>query len=141
MLMPEVAAGASFRPNEVPAQIWRAGQEFTQWDSDDGMNKTAHLSGLLLATDQRLIFLVKKNMLSKNYVIKESMEYGNIANWRITQLMRVRSLQVDLSQGRDRRQVFHNLYEVDPMTLKALTPQTVQQVQELLGRLRSTASR
>lgn len=83
--------------------------------------------------------MVKKNILSKNYVAKDSMEYNNIASWKITQLMRVKSLHVDLLQGRDRRQVFHNFYEVDPMTLKAQNPQTVQQAQELLGRLKSAA--
>jgi hypothetical protein len=94
---------------------------------------------VLIATDQRLIFVQEKGVFGKSYKPLESMEYREIVNWRLGQTMRIRSLQVDVAQGRDRRRVFNNLSEVDPSTLNTVAPWTLDQVKELLGRLKGAA--
>jgi len=78
-------------------------------------------------------------VFGKSYRPLESVEYREIVDWKLGQTFRVRSLQVDVAQGRDRRKVFNNLSEVDPMTLNVLTPWTLDQVKELLGRLKGAA--
>ena len=131
MLMPQIASAAALRPNERLVQVWRAGLETTIMDPEDGPSNT-NLSGVLLATDQRLIFMQKKNILSSKYSITENLEYGNIASWKVRHLLRVKNLQIDLFQGRDRQKVFNNLCEVDPGTLSALQPWTAENLHSLL---------
>jgi len=139
MLIPQVAAAAMLRPNERTAQVWRAGLEQDYVAGDDDESGTFNVSGVLIATDQRLIFVQEKGVFGKSYKPLESMEYREIVNWKLGQTMRIKSLQVDVSQGRHRRKVFNNLSEVDPMTLNTLTPWTLDQVKQLLGSLKSAA--
>lgn len=139
MLMPQVASAAMLRPNERAVQAWRAGLEQDSYDPEEGEHGTFNISGVLIATDQRLIFVQEKGVFSKSYRPLDSMEYREIVNWKLGQTMRIRSLQVEVAQGRNRRKVFNNLSEVDPMTLNALTPWSLDQVKDLLGRLKSTA--
>ncbi|HQQ25350.1 MAG TPA: PH domain-containing protein, partial [Methanomassiliicoccales archaeon] len=111
MLMPQVASAAMLRPNERPVQVWRAGLEKDSYDPEENEHGTFNLNGVLIATDQRLVFVQEKGMFGKSYKPLESIEYREIANWRLGQTMRIRSLQVDVAQGRDRRKVFNNLSE------------------------------
>ena len=101
---------------------------------DDGRTRL-----VLIATDQRLIFVQEKGLFGKSYRALESIEYREIANWKLGQTIRVRSLRVDVAQGRDRHKVFNNILEADPMTLNTLAPWTLDQVKQLLGRLKSAA--
>jgi len=134
MLMPQLAAAAGLRPNERPVQLWRAGLEMSYVGMDDeDLNHT--LNGLLLATDQRLIYIQEKWLFGKSYRPCESIEYGQIAKWNVHRFMRVKNLVVDMSVGRDRRKSFQNLYEVDPFTLNALAPWPAEQAQALLHNL------
>jgi hypothetical protein len=139
MLMPQVASAAMLRPNERTMQVWRAGLEKDSYDPEENEHGTFNLNGVLIATDQRLIFVQEKGVFGKSYKPLESIEYREIANWRLGQTMRIRSLQVDVTQGRDRRKVFNNLSEVDPATLNVVAPWTLDQVKELLGRLKGAA--
>ena len=139
MLMPQVASAAMLRPNERTAQVWRAGLEQDRYDPEEGEHGTFNIKGVLIATDQRLIFVQEKGVFGKSYRPLESVDYREIVNWKLGQTMRIRSLQVDVAQGRDRRKVFNNLCEVDPMTLNTLPPWTQDQVKQLLGRLKSAA--
>lgn len=139
MLMPQLASAAMLRPNERPAQVWRAGLEQDTYDPEEGGHGTFNVNGLLIATDQRLIFVQEKGVFGKSYRPLESMEYREIANWRLGQTMRIRSLQVDLAQGRGRRMVFNNLSEVDPVNLNLVQPWTLDQVKQLLGGLKGAA--
>ena len=138
-IMPQLASAAMLRPNERVAQVWRAGLEQDYVGMDDDDSGTYKINGLLLATDQRLIFVQEKGMFGKSYVQLESVDYRDIRDWKLSQVMRIRSLRVDAAHGRNPRKAFHNLYEVDPMTLSALAPQTLDQVKELLGRLKGAA--
>ncbi|MHC1710354.1 MAG: hypothetical protein AB9819_08125 [Methanomassiliicoccales archaeon] len=139
MLMPQVASAAMLRPNERAVQVWRAGLEQYQYDPEEGTHGTFNISGVLIATDQRLIFVQEKGVFGKSYKPLDSVDYREIINWKLGQTMRMKSLQVDVAQGRDRRKVFNNLCEADPMTLSHLTPWTLDQVKDLLGRLKSAA--
>lgn len=139
MLMPAVASVAMLRPNERTVQVWRAGSEKDSYDPEENEHGTFNLSGLLIATDQRLIFVQEKGLFSKSYKPLESMEYREIANWKLGQTLRIRSLQVDMVQGRHRSKVFNNLCEVDPMTLSVMQPWTMDQVKQLLGSLKGAA--
>ena len=139
MLMPQVASAAMLRPNERAVQAWRAGLERDSYDPEEGEHGTFNISGVLIATDQRLIFVQEKGVFGKSYKPLESIEYREIVNWKLGQTIRIKSLQVDVAQGRNRRKVFNNLSEVDPMTLSVLTPWTLDQVKDLLGRLKSAA--
>ena len=139
MLMPELASAAMLRPNEKAVQVWRAGLEQDHYDPEEGEHGTFNLNGVLIATDQRLIFVQEKGLFGKSYRALESIEYREIANWKLGQTIRVRSLRVDVAQGRDRHKVFNNILEADPMTLNTLAPWTLDQVKQLLGRLKSAA--
>jgi hypothetical protein len=139
MLMPQVASAAMLRPNERTVQVWRAGLEKDSYDPEEGEHGTYNVNGLLIATDQRLIFLQEKGLFGKSYRPLESMEYREIANWRLGQTMRIRSLQVDVAQGRGRRMVFNNLSEADPVSLNLMQPWTLEQVKQLLGSLKGAA--
>ena len=139
MLMPQVASAAMLRPNERTAQVWRAGLEQDHYDPEEGEHGTFNINGVLIATDQRLIFVQEKGVFGKSYRPLESIEYREIVNWKLGQTVRVRSLLVDVAQGRDRRKVFNNIYEVDPMTLNNVPPWNQEQVKQLLGRLKSAA--
>lgn len=139
MLMPQVASAVMLRPNERAVQVWRAGLEKDSYDPEEGTHGTFNINGVLIATDQRLVFVQEKGVFGKSYRPLESVEYREIVDWKLGQTFRVRSLQVDVAQGRDRRKVFNNLCEVDPMTLNVLTPWTQDQVKELLGRLKGAA--
>lgn len=139
MLMPQVASAAMLRPNERTMQVWRAGLEKDSYDPEENEHGTFNLNGVLIATDQRLIFVQEKGVFGKSYKPLESIEYREIANWRLGQTMRIRSLQVDVTQGRGRSKVFNNLSEVDPATLNVVAPWTLDQVKELLGRLKGAA--
>ena len=136
-VMPQLASAAMLRPNERVAQVWRAGLEQDYVGMDDNDSGTFNLNGLLIATDQRLIFVQEKGLFGKSYRQLESVDYRDIRDWKFSQVMRIRSLRVDAAHGRNPRKAFHNLYEVDPMTLGALAPQTLDYVKELLGRLKA----
>lgn len=140
MLMPQVASVAMLRPNERAVQVWRAGLEKDYVNPEDkNEGGTFNINGVLIATDQRLIFLQEKGLFGKSYKPLESMEYREIVNWRLGQTVKVRSLQVDVAQGRDRRKVFNNLCEVDPATLNMVQPWSLDQVRQLLGGLKNAA--
>ena len=98
MLMPELASAAMLRPNEKAVQVWRAGLEQDHYDPEEGEHGTFNLNGVLIATDQRLIFVQEKGLFDKSYRALESIEYREIANWKLGQTIRVRSLRVDVAQ-------------------------------------------
>jgi len=132
IIMTQVGSAAQFRPNEWPMLIWRAGQKVpaTGFDED-----SSHINGILLATGQRLIFIEEKGLIGKNYRARESIDYRAISGWQVQPFMGMKSLQIDLIDGWNRRRTFHNLIEVDPMTLKPLTPQPAERVKAQLEQL------
>jgi len=115
-------------------QIWRAGLEMPNRNFDTDQ-RTPMLNGLLLATDQRLVFVEEKGIFSKTYTVRENIEFGQILHWQLHRFMRMKTLQVDLMGGHNGRKIFQNIYEVDPMTMKVLNPLPAEQVQGLLETL------
>jgi len=97
--------------------------------------RTPMMNGLLLATDQRLAFVEEKGIFSKTYMVRENIEFGQIYHWQLHRFMRMKTLQVDLMGGHGGRKIFQNIYEVDPMTMRALNPLPAEQVQGLLETL------
>lgn len=133
-LSPLVLPEAGLRPGERVFQVWRAGLD--QGYSSDEDSTTNSMGGLLLATDQRLIFLQEKGMLNKSYRLKESLEWGQIAGYRATSMLRMKGLEVQVpARFGTKRHQFDNLYEVDPQTLKPLAPWPVEQARALLDAL------
>lgn len=96
---------------------------------------SSHINGILLATGQRFIFIEEKGLIGKNYKVRESIDYRAISGWQVQPFMGMKSLQIDLIDGWNRRRTFHNLIEVDPMTLKPLTPQPAERVKAQLEQL------
>ncbi len=138
-IMPKLASAAVLRPNEMVAQVWRAGLEQDYVGMEEGESGKFNINGLLLATDQRLIFVQEKGLFDKSYKQLESIDYREIGNWKLSQVVRTRALQVDVTRGRLQRKVFNNLLEADPMSLVAQAPQNLDYVKQLLGRLKSAA--
>ncbi|HUT27338.1 MAG TPA: hypothetical protein VMW85_04760 [Methanomassiliicoccales archaeon] len=133
-LLPQIVMATALRPNERPMQIWRAGLEMPNPNFNDDQ-RTPMMNGLLLATDQRLAFVEEKGIFSKTYMVRENIEFGQIYHWQLHRFMRMKTLQVDLMGGHGGRKIFQNIYEVDPMTMRALNPLPAEQVQGLLETL------
>ncbi len=134
VLSPLVLPVAGLRPGERVFQVWRAGLD--QGYSSDEDSTSNSMGGLLLATDQRLIFLQEKGVLSKSYKLKESLEWGQITGYKATSMLRIKGLEVQVpARFGTKRHQFDNLYEVDPQTLKPLAPWPVEQARALLDAL------
>lgn len=138
IIMTQVGSAAQFRPNEWPMLIWRTGQEIPASGFDD---EPGHINGVMLATGQRFIFIEEKGLLNKSYRVKESIDYRAIAGWQVQPFMGMKSLQIDLIDGWNHRRTFHNLCEVDPMTLKPLTPMPAERVRAQLEQLMRTGGK
>ncbi|HRU11587.1 MAG TPA: hypothetical protein P5189_03410 [Methanomassiliicoccales archaeon] len=136
MLDPGVASAAMLRPNERAVHAWRAGMERTGAVGDAAGGGSV-VYGVLVATDQRLIFVQDRGTLADRYVLLESVEYGGIVDWRLSETTGVRALQVD-SRDRGPWGNFVNLYEVDPMTLRGIVPGPLEQLRRSLGALKGT---
>jgi hypothetical protein len=133
-LSPLVFPEAGLRPGERVFQVWRAG--LNQGYSSDEDSTSNAIGGLLLATDQRLIFLQEKGILSKSYKPKESLDWGQIKGYKATSMLRIKGLEVQVpARFGTKRHQFDNLYEVDPQTLKPLAPWPVEQARALLDAL------
>lgn len=133
-LSPLVLPAAGLRPGERVFQVWRAGLD--QGYSSDEDSTSNSIGGLLLATDQRLIFLQEKGVLSKSYKPRESLEWGQMKGYRATSMLHIKGLEVQVpARIGTKRHQFDNLYEVDPQSLKPLAPWPVEQTRALLDAL------
>lgn len=135
-LAPPMAAAMGLRPGEEVVQVWRCGMTLPDraWQDDD--RPTPQANGLLVATTHRLAFVEEKGLLGKTYHLRENLPLAHIGDYTISTFMRVKGLDLSVSEGsRPRRVGFGNLYEVDGLTLKALPPAPAEQLQATLDRL------
>ena len=111
-------------------QIWRAGQVERSSDPDEADSTT---SVVLVATDQRLIVLREKGLMSKTYKFQVAFEYREIVSYDLTSMLRIKGLSI-YAQGRllRSRTEFVNLCEADPATLRPIAPLPVEQTRALL---------
>ena len=75
---PAVQMALGLRPGERAIRMWRAGYVVPgrYYDEDDAI--PVMLSGILVASDQRLIFVQEKGLLNKSYQPMDSLELRQI---------------------------------------------------------------
>jgi hypothetical protein len=113
------------RQGERTLGAWVAGYVPSEGSFDDEATYAPVIPGVLVLTDQRLAFVQEKGVLKKQYQHVESVELGRIEGHRITSLLKVKELEVEILDPKGRRnQRFSSIYEIDPLTLKALRPST-----------------
>lgn len=135
-LAPAIEMVLGLRPGERPVRIWRAGYVLPNRSFDDEDASTPMTPGVLVATEQRLIFVREKGLLNKSYQPMDSIELGQITGHRITSLLRLKELEIDLrDQKGARQQRFSNLYEIDPVTLRPVQPSTPDEARAFFGSL------
>jgi hypothetical protein len=129
-ISPIVLQASGLRPGERAVQIWRAGQVERSSDPDEADSTT---SVVLVATDQRLIVLREKGLMSKTYKFQVAFEYREIVSYDLTSMLRIKGLSI-YAQGRllRSRTEFVNLCEADPATLRPIAPLPVEQTRALL---------
>ncbi len=135
-ISPAVLQALFLRPGERAVGVWRAGYVLPDRSFDDEEASTPMTPGILVASDQRLIFVQEKGILNKSYRPMDSMELRQITGHRITSLLRMKELEVELQDQKGRRkQRFSNLYEIDPLSLKPLRPSTPDEARSFFGNL------
>jgi len=133
-LSPLLLPTAGLRPGERVFQVWRAGLD--RGCSSDEESASNSIGGLLLATDQRLIFLQEKGMLGKSYRPMESREWGQMKGYKVTPMLHMKGLELEVpARIGTKCQRFDNLHEVDPQSLKPLAPWPVERTRALLDAL------
>jgi hypothetical protein len=124
------------QPGERAIRTWRAGLVVPGRYYDEDNSLPVMLSGILVASDQRLIFVQEKGLLNKSYQPMEAWELRQIVGHRITSLLKMKELEVELQDQRGPRKVrLSNLYEIDPFTLKAVQPATPDEARAFFGTL------
>lgn len=133
---PTVQMALGLRPGERAIRMWRAGYVVPGRYYDEDAAFPVCLSGILVASDQRLIFVQEKGLLNKSYQPMDSLELRQITGHRITSLLKMKELEVDLEDQKGRRkQRLSNLYEIDPLTLKPVQPSTPDEARAFFGSL------
>ena len=126
----------AFLPVECRVQVWRAGYEVPGRPVFDDESSNNYLNGILVATDQRVVFIEEKGALSRSYRLKEGIELSQVLAHKVSSFFRVKGLTLEFqAPGGKRAQSFANLYEVDPISLKPVQPQDATEVERLLGSL------
>ena len=135
-IAPAVLMALGLRPGERAIRIWRAGYVVPDRHYDDDAAYPVMLPGILVASDQRLIFVQEKGLLNKNYHQMVSIELRQIIDHRLTSLLRLKELEIEVQDQRGRtKQRFSNLYEIDPLNLKPLQPSTPDEARAFFGAL------
>lgn len=130
LLPPMLLQAAGLRPGERIMQVWRAGQVQT---SNDPEESDTSVPVVLLATEQRLVVVREKGLMSKSYKPQASYEYREIVSYDLTSMLRVKGLNI-YTQGRFMRSrtEYVNLCEADPATLRPVAPLPVERTRALL---------
>ncbi len=135
-IAPAVLMALGLRPGERAIRIWRAGYVVPDRHYDDDSAYPVMLPGILVASDKRLIFVQEKGLMSKSYQPMVSLELRQITGHRITSLLKMKELEIELEDERGlRKQRLSNLYEIDPLTLKPLQPSTPDEARAFFGAL------
>jgi hypothetical protein len=135
VVAPAVLMALDLRPGESVARIWRAGYVLPD-RSSEGEASTPMASGILVTTNQRLIFVHEKGVINKSYKLMDAMELHQITGQHITSLLRLKELEVEVQdQQALRKQRFSNLHEIDPFTLKPVPPSTPEEATDYFEKL------
>jgi hypothetical protein len=121
---------SNFRFDEKPLGIWRAG--YVQGEGGSAVTS----SGFLVATDQRLIFILERGRLSKGFTFEHSVELDHITAYRLASMMQSKSLEVYVDDKvRPRLERYSNLSEVDPSSMKMGRTVSAEESREFFDRL------
>lgn len=135
-IAPAMLQALGLRLGERTVRVLRGGYVLPESSFDEDAPSAPMASGILIVSDQRLIFVREKGLLNKSYHQMESIELRHITDHRLTSLLRLKELEVEAQDQRGRiKRRFSNLYEIDPLTLKPLQPSTPEEARVFFGTL------